>query len=257
MENNPLNKNALKKSYKACPMPPSMARDFPTTYSIPKRSWISDSGVFLYILISGIAGLILLSIAIFIPPTVFIEEISSGSGSSYSIQIVSIPSSPIPLIMSFSIGISAAIFIPLIDSHSFRHRLLGAVLFAVFYSNAYLIDMINMNMLFSIIAGMYGYTSPYEMLLWLTSPWLFLLMAVMVITSFCAISTTISLLTAYFSEFLWNSIRGPLYIDPKTRRTAVILRGHTKGTVLSVNHKVGYMRGFARASKWQSYGQDE
>lgn len=257
MEINPLNNNTLKNPIMACPMPPSTVRGYPTSYSLPKRNWISDNRLLLYYLISGITGLILVNIAIFIQPAVFIEEITTMTGSTFSIQMYTIVSSPIPFVISFGIGVTAAMLIPLAEHHSFRHRFFGAVPFAILYSIAFIIDMINTNMLFSIIAPMYGYTPPHPMLLWLTNPWLFLLMNSTIIIAFGSISTTIILLTAYFGEFLWTSLRGPLHIDPKIRRTAVVLRGHSRGTVLSINHKGGYLRGFARPSKWQGYDRED
>ncbi|MHA2427759.1 MAG: hypothetical protein ACXADB_07025 [Candidatus Hermodarchaeia archaeon] len=238
MEISPLNKNEVKKSFKASPMPSSMERTHHITYPLPKRSWIIDNRLPLYYLISVIAGLLLLYIAIFIPPAFFIEEISTGTGSRISLGIISIVSSPIPFIISIGIGLTAAGLIPLADHNSFRHRLSGAVLFAVLFAIAYFIDMVNINLLYSIIGPMYGLTPFYDMLLWLTSPWLFMLIA-------------------YFGEFLWTSLRGPMHIDPKTRRTAVIIRGGPRGTVLSVNHKGGYTRGFTRPSKWQGYDRED
>jgi hypothetical protein len=257
MKINSINRNKLDKSSSACPIPPSLTSSYHTSYTLSKENWISKNRLLLYYLISIITGALLLYIASFIPPTAIIQEITTETGFIYSIQIYSIIISPIPFLISIGIGLAAVALVPLIEQHSFPLRLGGAILFSLLYSIAFVIDLVKTTVLSSALSSLYGYPPTSLMLPWLTSPWLFFLMATTVIICLSLASMTLILITAYFSELLFTSLRGPISIDLKTRRTAVSIQGGERTTVLSINHKGGYTRAFTRPSKWQSYDRED
>jgi len=259
MERTVLNKNALdKKLSRACPMPSALPRTRKLASSHLQRSWITKNYLSLYYLITLIAGVVLIITATFIPPVVAIHEISTGSGSYIFISTFSVISSVIiPFLSSIGLGIAAAACIPITYYHNFRHRFGGAIIFAILYATAYYIDLTNLSRSYNAIATSYGLTQHDYLLQWAASPLLFLYVVSSIIVVFGSLSVITIILSSYFTEYIWTSLKSTVHIDPKTRRTAVWIHGGTRGTVISVNHKGGYTRGFTRPSKWQAYDRKD
>ncbi|MFX1565211.1 MAG: hypothetical protein ACFFCH_04405 [Promethearchaeota archaeon] len=254
MVTHPLDKNTLDKSSRACPIPQFHVRSEVIDQPFPRPRWISQNRILVFYLISFIAGLILVNIAFFLPPIVSITEIQTGTGTQTSISTFSIVSSVvIPLLISVGIGLTAAALVPIAYPNSFRHRLGGSILFGGLYATASYIDLIRLGQLYNTLAATHGLSHYDYMLIWTTSPWIFLSVVISIVAVFSGISISTILLTSYFGEYIFTSFKGPMHFDPETRRTAVWISGGNRGTVLTINHKGGYTRAFTHPSKWQAY----
>ena len=241
---------------------------------IPPRQWIPRYRISIYFLIVGFTGLFFLLIALFVSPNVWVEVGTTGSSTYYITVIQTIFYTPLPVFVNILIGLTSIILIPLIEPNSGRQRLKGATIFAGLFAVAFFIEHIQIGILTDTAWQAYGlppYFTP-----WITTPVLFLLMAAIVIVGIGFGSIILCLGIGFLGDYLGATLKGPIQFSG-LRRTAVIIKGFDRATVLSidqetrrtpvfakgdwavysVNHKGGYFRGFARPSKWQAYDRED
>ena len=271
----PLNKNTLQKSVKACPLPSFPGLAVTSAKPIPTRQWIPRYRVSLYFLIVSVAGVLFVIIALFVPPLVWVQEGSTGSSTYYITVMLSIFYTPIPFFVNIILGLIPISLIPLVERNSSRLRLTGAAIFAFLFASAFLIENIQMGIISDAVWQAYGqpmYFTPF-----ISNPWFFMQMVAVILVGISLGSTILSMLSGFFGEYIWTSLKGPFHVDG-TRRTAVVIKGGdrgtvltfdhttrrtpvtikgTRGSVLSVNLKGGYLRGQVRPSKWQAYDRED
>ena len=242
---------------------PTLTRWSGTTMKpLPTRQWMPRHRAPLYFLTATIAGLFFLFIALVIPPFVWIETDSTGSGSYYITIVLSLFYTPIPLLVNIIIGLLPISLLPLVERKSSLDRVIGAILFAGLFALAYFFEQSQIGILTS--AAWQATGQPQNFTPWFTNPLLIMIMAATVITGISLGSTILSLFLGFFGEYLWTSFQGPLFVEG-TRRTSIVIKGGDRGTVLSVDHtsaltvnrKGGYLRGMVRPSKWQAYDRED
>jgi hypothetical protein len=229
---------------------------------LPTRQWIPRHWAPIYFLIATSAGVFFLFIALLVPPIVWIEVVSTGSETYFNTMVLSFFYTPIPLLVNIIFGLLPVALLPLVERNSSLDRVIGAIIFAALFALAFFIEQVQIG----ILTGAVWQTSgqPLYFTSWFTDPLLITLMAAIVITGLSLGSIILSLLLGFFGEYLWTSLRGPLYVEG-TRRTSVFIKGGERGTVLSVDHtsplavnrKGGYLRGMVRPSKWQAYDRED
>ncbi|MFX1243920.1 MAG: hypothetical protein ACFE8F_03100 [Promethearchaeota archaeon] len=246
-----------------------------TAKPLLSRRWIPNDRVPIYILIASVAGLVFMFIAVFIPPIVWVQEGITGSGTYYVTVVLTIFYTPLPLLVNIIIGVISISLIPLAQHNSGRHRLIGAVIFAELFASAFFLEQIQIGILTDLVWQAYGQPPYFTPLI--TNPLLFILMATTAIVGISLGSIILSLITGFFGEYLWTTLKGPLHVEG-TRRTSVVIKGGDRGTVLSIDHdtrrlpfasegtrgsrlgvnlKGGYLRGMVRPSKWQAYDRED
>lgn len=264
MEGKKIGISRYGKMVKACPLPPMTVRvSFVLDLKKIEMHWKPRLRWLYAVVFAFVAGIVLILMAYFVPPIVYVDIVYVASGSIVeAIPVVVIGSlifSPLPFILSLIIGLVAAACIPLYDYHAGRRRIFTASIFGVLYSLAFEVDHSKISFWQHVHGPSFGLPplAPYTLGFMLT-PGYWILFFLMTLYTLGFIITLISVLTSFFGEFLWNFIvRSPI-TGPSTghRRTAIPLKGQ-RGTVLSVDHKGGYFKGMAKPSKWQSYERDE
>ena len=190
------------------------------------------------------------------------QEGSIGSSTYYVTVVQTIFNTPIPLFVNIIIGLLPISLSPLVERNSSLDRLTGAIIFAVLFALAYFVEQTQIGLLTD--AVWQAIRQPLYIIPWFTNPVLIMLMATTVIVGISLGSIILSLLLGFFGEYFWTSVKGPLFVGG-TRRTPVFIKGGERGTVLSVDHtsmlavnrKGGYVRGFIRPSKWQAYDRED
>jgi hypothetical protein len=257
-----LNQNKLEKSIRACPMPSITRFSGSSSKLNSTHRWRPQHRFPLYFLFACVSGLFFLFIALFVPPIVWVQEGSTGSGTYYITVVLTIFNTPFPLFFNIIIGLLPISLIPLVERNSSLDRFTGAIIFAVLFALAYFVEQTQIVILTDAVWN--AIQQPLYFTPWFTNPLSIMLMATTVIVGVSLGSVILSLLLGYFGEYLWTSLKGPFYVEG-TRRTAVFIKGGERGTVLSIDHtsilavnrKGGYFRGMVRPSKWQAYDRED
>ena len=246
-----------RKIIKACPIRPPMQRLPPLvdkTYW--RRLWTPFNRIVFAWVSAALAGIIFIGIAVFLHPLPvhYVYTDPNGTGHSEVITVFSIVSSPIPFIFAIILGILIAIFIPLEEYHTGRKRLFAAIVFAFLLGIAYSIDHIKASYTFLFYRISIGEPLPTQTIPYFLNPANYPFMFLTMLSAIGIFSGSIVFLSSFFGEALWNLIFHASWIGPPIRRrTAVPLHGGVMGTVISVDHKGPWIRGFTKEIKRHSY----
>ncbi|MFW9986270.1 MAG: hypothetical protein ACFFDJ_06885 [Candidatus Odinarchaeota archaeon] len=246
-----------KKTIKACPLRPPMLRLPPLKETQHWRKLLTPFNRMVFAWITALlAGLIFIGLAVFLHPVPIHYEIidPNGTGSTEVNTIFSIVSSPIPFIFAIILGILIAIFIPLDEYQTVRKRLFAVIVFAFLFGIAYFIDYIKLSYTWIFYRISIGESLPSQIIPYFLTPANYLFMFLTMLSTIGIFSGLIVFLSSFFGEALWNLIFHAAWLGPPIRRrTAVFLQGGVMGTVISVDHKGVWIRGFTKEIKRHSY----
>jgi hypothetical protein len=247
-----------KRIIKACPMRPPMQGLPPLMIKTRWRRLWTPLNRMLFAWVSALlSGVIFIGLAIFLHPIpVHYEYIDpNGTGWSEVYTIYSMINSPIPFVFAIILGILIAVFIPLEEYHTGRQRLFAAIVFGFLFSLGYFIDYLKTSYTWFYYRISIGAPPlPLETISFFLDPANYPLMFLSILSTIGLSSGTIVFLSSFFVEALWNLIFHASWLGPPIRRrTTVYLQGGIMSTVLSIDHKDTWVRGFTQKSKPQSY----